>query len=128
MAAKPGPFRLNNPEKKSVSKRRYPIHHFKPRPLSPKNNTAPQPRELELAHYNRPLSEEEVAEKVINPFRCFDCKNYETCLNLTAVLNWHSFTCKGCNGIVEPKLIWRAHQELKNNNNLKEICPLPKLL
>ncbi len=49
-------------------------------------------------------------EPILDPFRRFECDNYEKCLTLTAKLDWDSFTCKGCNGSINAKLLWRARK------------------
>ena len=59
--------------------------------------------------------------------RHFECQNYETCLSLAAALDWQSFTCHGCNGRINPKLLWRAHQRLKVEPGLSAYCSLPAL-
>jgi hypothetical protein len=142
MVAKPGPFRLNPPPTTPSAKfsPTYRPSQYKPRfpkltkstgPINRLNQTKTSLHPLESAirsvQDDSPLSAAEVAETVIDPFRCFDCNHYETCLDLTAVLDWYSFTCKGCNGMVDPQLIWRAHQELKKKNELESICSLPSL-
>jgi hypothetical protein len=53
-----------------------------------------------------------------NPIRMFDCQNYEVCLNLTAALNWESFTCGGCEGAINEALLQRASIALKNDQSL----------
>lgn len=59
------------------------------------------------------------------PRRRYDCKNYETCLNLAAALNWDSFTCRGCCEEVNEKLLWRAQHEMRKDQMAKAICDLP---
>lgn len=59
--------------------------------------------------------------------RMFDCKNYNTCLSLAAALNWNSFTCFGCDGKCNRQLLWRAHNCVKNDRELADLCELPKL-
>jgi hypothetical protein len=61
------------------------------------------------------------------PERQYDCKNYDTCLNLAAALNWESFTCDGCTGDVDESLCWRAHQAEKKDKLIGRICDLPEL-
>ena len=59
--------------------------------------------------------------------RDFDCNNYETCLGLAAALNWDSFTCDSCARKINPQLIWRAHQNIRQDKSLNQICDLPEI-
>jgi hypothetical protein len=59
--------------------------------------------------------------------REFDCPNYETCLSLSAALNWGSFTCKNCCGEVNGQLLWRARQILRKDRELSNLCQLPSV-
>lgn len=56
------------------------------------------------------------------PRRRYDCRNYETCLNLAAALNWDNFTCRGCNALIDESLLWRAQQEAKKDKIVRRIC------
>ncbi len=49
-------------------------------------------------------------DEILNsaPIRRYDCDNYETCLNLSASLDWDSFCCDGCDGCVNKDLVRRA--------------------
>jgi hypothetical protein len=58
------------------------------------------------------------------PNRNYDCKHYETCLDLAASLNWSSFTCQGCSGEVNSALLWRAHQNQRKDSVAKALCDL----
>jgi hypothetical protein len=67
----------------------------------------------------------ELDHPAVGPRRRYDCSNYETCLNLAAAVNWDSFTCRGCCGEVNPKLLWRAQHEITKDRMAKIICELP---
>jgi hypothetical protein len=54
--------------------------------------------------------------------RELDCKNYTTCLNLAAALNWESFTCEGCSGEINKSLSWRAGQSAIKDKVVKLLC------
>lgn len=64
-------------------------------------------------------------ENSSTPERRFDCANYETCLGMAAALDWESFTCKGCCGDIDERLLWRAHHRLRNDSGLASVCKLP---
>lgn len=55
------------------------------------------------------------------PVRNFECPNYEICLNLTAALDWHSFTCKGCQEKINEKLLERASRALDADHSLEPL-------
>ncbi len=59
--------------------------------------------------------------------RQFDCSEYDTCLSLTAALNWESFSCAGCCGELNQQLLWRAHQNCRRDKSLASLCQLPEL-
>ena len=59
------------------------------------------------------------------PERRYDCQHYDTCLSLAAALDWQSFSCAGCSGCVNRKLLWRANNALRRNSALRMICKLP---
>ncbi|MCC6221077.1 MAG: hypothetical protein IT291_07550 [Deltaproteobacteria bacterium] len=59
--------------------------------------------------------------------RRFECPHYETCLSLAAALDWPSFTCRNCCGDTNKKLMWRAHQETRQDDDLATLCELPPL-
>jgi len=61
------------------------------------------------------------------PERQYDCKHYETCLDLAASLNWISFSCKGCVGEVNQALYWRAHQVQRKDSVARALCELRPL-
>lgn len=61
------------------------------------------------------------------PVRNYDCQNYGTCLGLAAALDWSSFSCKGCSGEVDNRLLWRAHHRVRQNKALQSLCNLPVL-
>jgi predicted Fe-S protein YdhL (DUF1289 family) len=62
-----------------------------------------------------------------SPRRRYDCKNYETCLDVAAALNWDSFTCRGCNGEIAEQLFWRARHALKKDAVVNRLCALPNI-
>lgn len=59
------------------------------------------------------------------PRRRYDCRNYETCLNLAAALNWDNFTCRGCSGCINESLMWRAQHQVLRDPMAKALCDLP---
>mgnify|MGYP006988479218 FL=1 len=59
--------------------------------------------------------------------RNFDCNHYETCLGLAAALNWDSFTCTACSRKINPQLVWRAHQNVRQEKSKNEICGRPEI-
>lgn len=61
------------------------------------------------------------------PRRRYSCENYGTCLNLAAAMNWDSFTCRGCSGIVNEKLLWRARQAVKHDAVVRTLCEFPTI-
>jgi len=61
------------------------------------------------------------------PLRRYECTFYDTCLDLAAALNWSSFTCKGCNGVVNQSLYWRAHHNQRKDALARAICELPPI-
>ena len=75
-----------------------------------------------------PHNEEEAFEITSEPpLRNFDCQHYNACLSLAAILEWESFTCDGCNGCMNKQLLWRGHQRLKREKDLRAIYRLPEL-
>jgi hypothetical protein len=48
-------------------------------------------------------------------YRNSNCVNYQNCLSIAATLNWHSFTCDGCSGNLNPELSWKVLREAKND-------------
>lgn len=58
------------------------------------------------------------------PRRRYCCKNYSTCLDLAAALNWDNFTCRGCSGDIDQTLRWRASHALKKDSFVRSICEL----
>jgi hypothetical protein len=59
------------------------------------------------------------------PDRNFACENYNSCLSLAAALNWESFSCTGCNGIIDETIRWRAKVESKRDTTLRQLCVIP---
>ena len=59
------------------------------------------------------------------PRRRYDCANYDCCLELAAVLNWDSFTCRGCDGSANDSLVWRARHSARKDSVAKLLCKLP---
>ena len=55
--------------------------------------------------------------------RELDCKNYQTCLNLAAALNWDSFTCESCEGDINESLKWRAIHSTRKDALANALCP-----
>ena len=56
------------------------------------------------------------------PRRRYSCQHYDTCLDLAAALNWDNYTCRGCSGVVDQKLLWRARQEIRKDKFVRAIC------
>lgn len=69
----------------------------------------------------------EVENPIDAPRRRYDCQNYETCLDVAAALNWDNFTCRGCSGVIEEALFWRARQAMKKDNVVSRLCELPSI-
>lgn len=61
------------------------------------------------------------------PRRRYYCKNYNSCLNLAAALNWDNFTCRGCCGDVDQNLLWRAYQAARKDDVAGSLCDLPEI-
>lgn len=61
------------------------------------------------------------------PRRRYACKNYSTCLDLAAALNWDNFTCRGCSCEIDQSILWRAHQAKKKDNVVSTLCALPEI-
>lgn len=61
------------------------------------------------------------------PRRRYSCKNYASCLDLAAALNWDNFTCRGCCGEVNESLNWRAHQESRKDSVVQTLCEIPEI-
>lgn len=99
------------------------------------NLTAVQPAEEQMKGINNtcPCSDELPRTQVQTevslepPVRQYECENYNTCLGLAAALDWISFSCSGCSGKVNNRLLWRAHHEVRKNTELATLCELPKL-
>jgi hypothetical protein len=62
------------------------------------------------------------------PRRRYECAHYDTCLDLAAALNWHSFTCRGCSGSVDETLMWRARQKARKDSVARALCDLPPIV
>ena len=56
------------------------------------------------------------------PRRRYSCQHYDTCLDLAAALNWDNYTCRGCSGSIDQKLLWRARQEIRKDKFVRAIC------
>ena len=61
------------------------------------------------------------------PRRRYSCRNYQSCLNLAAALNWDNFTCRGCCGDIDETLYWRVYQAMKKDLVAAKICDVPTL-
>ncbi len=59
------------------------------------------------------------------PVRKYGCRNYDTCLDLAAALNWASFTCGACSGTINEQLLWRARHVTRRDSVAKALCELP---
>ena len=59
------------------------------------------------------------------PVRQYSCGNYDTCLDLAAALNWASFTCGKCKGMINEQLMWRARHVTRKDAVAKALCELP---
>jgi len=62
------------------------------------------------------------------PIRRHSCENYQTCLDLSASLDWDSFSCESCNSCINEKLLWRAKGAQKAESSLAKLNTLPKLV
>lgn len=72
-------------------------------------------------------SEKKESESITEPDRDYECNNYELCLTLAAALDWSSFSCLNCNGSVDERLLWRAHNLVRKNQTLRVLCHLPDI-
>lgn len=61
------------------------------------------------------------------PRRRYECASYERCLELAAALNWESFTCRGCSGLINDALLWRVGQAIRRDTVAKALCSAPKI-
>ena len=61
------------------------------------------------------------------PIRRYECENYQSCLDLSASLDWDSFSCEDCNGCINEKLLWRAKSARKSDPELGQLISLPSL-
>jgi hypothetical protein len=61
------------------------------------------------------------------PLRDYSCESYENCLELAAALDWESFTCNGCCGELNKKLIWQAHLAQREDKVANKLCEIPKI-
>lgn len=61
------------------------------------------------------------------PLRRYSCRHYDVCLDLAAALNWDSFTCNGCSGEVNERLLWRARQRIKHDDVASRLCSFPEI-
>ncbi len=68
-----------------------------------------------------------VDSPVLPPRRRYSCPNYSRCLDLAAALNWDNFTCRGCSGLIDESLHWRAHQAQRKDNLVRALCDLPDI-
>jgi len=68
---------------------------------------------------------EQDSESSEDPFRNYDCDNYQNCLSLAAGLDWDGFKCDGCQGQIQESLYWQVRQAQKKDQLVKEICDIP---
>ena len=65
------------------------------------------------------------------PDRKYNCKNYQSCLEIAAALDWDSFTCKTsadhCTGEVNENLVWKAHLAKRDDKVARKLCDLPEI-
>jgi hypothetical protein len=69
----------------------------------------------------------EAACPVAAPKRRYSCSNYNSCLNIAGALDWDNFTCRGCNGEIEPSTLWRARQAARNEQGMKKLFSFPEI-
>ena len=114
-----GPFEVSlreaTPPKKSGKVVELNKHSKLPSPLPAENSDS----------LNTSLSPKQHPPQSIS--RDFDCDNYDTCLSLSAALNWNSFSCENCCGCVNKQLLWRAHQEARGDKDLAPLYNLPSI-
>lgn len=67
------------------------------------------------------------ANPVAAPKRRYSCSNYNNCLNIAGALDWDNFTCRGCNGEVEPTVLWRARQAVRSEHSMKKLFSFPDI-
>lgn len=106
--------------RQSVEKKGSLVYLF-PNPLD-KNQNSSKKHSPESNVINFPKRITENSKTLI--YRNFDCPNYEGCLSLCATLNWDSFTCENCPGLINRNLMLKAHQKRKA---CTEFFPLYKL-
>lgn len=68
-----------------------------------------------------------VDSPMLPPRRRYACPNYNTCLSVACAFNWDSFTCRGCNGEIDQKSLWKAHQEMKRDKVADSLCEIPEI-
>ena len=123
MALRRGPFEVTTKRAKVNAARSFVSKNPPPRP-SMHNGSAVALDELEEQEYVSIPRLMKPSEPVI---REFDCPQYDTCLSLTAALNWESFSCADCCGELNEQLLWRAHQNCRRDKSLAGLCQLPEL-
>ena len=62
------------------------------------------------------------------PPRRYECDCYETCLGLAASLNWEGFTCRGCCGQPNEKLMWRARVSARKDSVAARLLNAPPVV
>ena len=58
--------------------------------------------------------------------RYYGCPNYNTCLSISAALDWEAFSCCGCSAEVDEALVWQARQAQRKDPVAKKICKIPQ--
>ena len=136
-AKRPGPFpfdigqdadiALAEPECVSMqSENRQAANAETPVPL-PRKSSKPYARSGHTLQVVQQKPAESSVFEAKTPYRQFDCDNYERCLGLAAALDWGSFTCTNCSGVINDRLLWRAHHILKQDDDMATLCELPLL-
>ena len=132
-----GPFELKNGSQRQLNKSaphshspsgenmgRCTVVSLDERRKNSAGSVASSPSSRSHSHTAEDLLEEDGRPAAEPPDRNYDCKHYETCLDLAASLNWSSFTCTGCSGEVNSALLWRAHQNQRKDSVAKALCDL----
>lgn len=67
-------------------------------------------------------------ENQADHFRNYDCNNYDTCLSLAAALDWDSFHCCECTGVIDSAILWQARQAQRRDKVVNRICDIPETI
>lgn len=98
------------------------VVHLRPKQQDEKTSTPSEPSSpSNVIKFPKRVSED--SKTLIH--RNFDCPNYEGCLSLSATMNWDSFTCENCPGLMNRNLIIRAEQKRRTGTDASPLYRLP---